>query len=184
MIRFLRLCLSNKKGEIMLTKLFKNSILGLALTLASLSTHALEVGEGAPCVVLDHVQKGAESTHCIREPQITEKPVVIEFFSITCSDCFKNLPQIKKLAAQLEGKATVRLVSIDRNESLVREYIKENHIDLEVAFDTEKAARKAYQVSVTPTLYVLDKTNTVIEKHTKVLTDEDLSTLVKNIESL
>lgn len=159
-------------------------IVFLAALALTATVSALEVGQNAPCVVLDHTQNGKDSTHCIREPQVENKPVVIEFFSITCSDCQSNLPQILNLAKALEGKATVRFVSVDRNEALVREYIANNNIQLEVAFDTHRDARNAYKVSVTPTLFVLDKSNTVIEKHTGVLSNEDLTSIISKIERL
>jgi thiol-disulfide isomerase/thioredoxin len=159
-------------------------VLASFIFIFSTGVFALEAGQSAPCVVLDHTQGGRDSEHCIRDPQVKDKPVVIEFFSITCSDCQKNLPQIKKLAQQLQGKATIRLVSIDRNVTAVRQYIVDNNIQMEVAFDSERNARKAYEVVSTPTLFVLDKTNTIIEKHSGVLSDAVVKELVSKIERL
>ncbi len=146
--------------------------------------HALNIGDVAPCVVLDHTQQGVDSTHCIRDPQVEGRPVFIEFFSITCSDCMKNLPNIKQLAASLEGRATVRLVSVDRDEQKVRKYLEQNRIDLEVAFDTDRHARRAYHVSATPTLFLLNQENTVADKHVGVLSAQDILDLIEKSESL
>lgn len=167
-------------------KLLKSSLFTLVGTLliAGVTAHALEKGDAAPCVILDHVQKGMDSSHCIREPQVEGRPVFIEFFSITCSDCMKNLPNILKLAQDLEGKATVRLVSVDRDEKKVRTYIEKNQINLEVAFDVNRDARKAYGVSVTPTLFLLDQNNNIADKHIGILSQEDLNNLIAKSEEL
>lgn len=85
---------------------------------------------------------------------------------------------MKRLAKALEGIATVRLVSIDRDEAAVRRYIQANNIDLEVAFDSGRDARKAYKVSVTPTLFLLNSDNVVQNKHTGVLSESDLQELI------
>jgi thiol-disulfide isomerase/thioredoxin len=145
---------------------------------------ALDVGQTAPCVVLDQTQNGVDSTHCIRDTQVEGRPVLIEFFSITCSDCMKNLPNIKQLAKRLQGQATVRFVSIDRDEAKVRAYIAKNQIDIEVAFDTNRDARKAYGVSVTPTLFLLDQENTIQNKHTGVLSTDDINEIITQVQGL
>ena len=166
-------------------KLFKflSATIATTLMLGSMA-FALDVGQSAPCVVLDHTQNGVDSSHCIREPQVEGRPVLIEFFSITCSDCMKNLPRVKALAQALQGQATVRLISIDRDVNKVREYIQANKIDLEVAFDSNRDARKAYGVSVTPTLFILDQENTIAEKHTGVLSEKDLMQIIEKVQGL
>lgn len=148
------------------------------------NAYALNVGDSAPCVILDHTQNGTDSSHCIRDPQTVGQPVILEFFSVTCSDCMRNLPHIKTLSADLKDKATVRLISIDRDQQSVRNYIEAQDINLEVAFDSERDARRAYHVSVTPTLYVLDKENTVIYKHVGVLTTQSYQEIIDIVESL
>lgn len=162
-----------------------NVFMALVASLIAGSTAlALDVGQVAPCVVLDHTQKGVDSSHCIRDPQVEGRPVLIEFFSITCSDCLRNLPNIKALAKALEGQATVRFVSIDRDEKKVREYIKRHNIEIEVAFDSNRDARKAYGVIVTPTLFILDQENTIVEKHTGVLSAQDMDQIIDLVNEL
>lgn len=163
---------------------FIHSVVAAFVILTGSYTFALEIGDAAPCVVLDHTQQGVDSTHCIRDPQVEGRPVFVEFFSITCSDCQKNLPNIKKLAESLEGRATVRLVSVDRDEQKVRQYMAQNQINLEVAFDTNRDARRAYKVSATPTLFLLNQENTVVDKHVGVLSQQDLIELFEKSESL
>lgn len=165
-------------------KSLKVLVFAVCLSVLGNVASAVEVGEMAPCVVLDHTQNGEESSHCIRDPELQGLPVLIEFFSITCSACQENLPKIVALAKSLKGKATVRLISIDRNEDQVRQYIAKNKIKLEVGFDSSQFARKAYNVSATPTLFLLDQDNIVHERHTGVLNKKSIKEITEKVGSL
>lgn len=162
--------------------MFKNLFFATLTLIVASPAFALEVGDNAPCVVLDHYQDGKESSHCIRDPQVAERPVILEFFSITCSDCLANLPTVKALSEDLEGKTTVRLISVDRNIPAVKDYIHDQKIGLEVAFDSQRDARTAYHVRATPTLYILDPKNVVIYKHVGILDAESYKEIIGLVE--
>lgn len=153
---------------------------------ASGGAWALEVGEAAPCVVLEHYQVSGESIdHCIRDHAEGQTHTIIEFFSITCSACAENLPKVRVLADRVTEQATTRLVSIDRKINDVKSYV-ENHradINFEVAFDNERDAKKAYGVVSTPTVFVLNQENVIVYKHEGVFSDADLTEIENLIKS-
>lgn len=160
-------------------------LLALLVLTAGFTAQAIELGETAPCVVLEHYQTNGQSAeHCIRDKRETQTHTLIEFFSITCSACKENLPRITAVAAQVENVATTRLVSIDRNIEQVRNYISANrqNYPFEVAFDFERDAKRAYDVTSTPTLFVLDQNNAVVFKHEGVLSNADMNEIVKIVK--
>ena len=161
----------------------KTYLLSLAILLGfSAQVQAVEVGEVAQCVVLDHIQSdNSLTTHCIRDHKPEQTHTILEFFSISCSACKENLPHVNRLAASLENLATTRLVSIDRNIDAVKAYVIQNKLDLpfEVALDSDRDAKNAYGVFATPTLFVLDSQNTVIFKHIGVLEETDIEQIEK-----
>lgn len=137
---------------------------------------ALEVGDAAPCVVLDQILPSGETTEgCIRERAEGATHTVLEFFSITCGACEVNLPRVAKLSDELGPLATVRMVSIDRNAPAVNDWRlgKGDLIRFPIALDTGRDARRAYDVRVTPTMFILDATDTVVYKHEGVLSEGD-----------
>lgn len=160
----------------------KMAIISMLLLVAH-AGYALEVGEQAPCVVLQQIAAdGSESEHCIRDPKTPGQKVVLEFFQSNCSDCLANLPNFGALAARFGKDATFRLVGIDRNEASVRKYLM-THAGtiaangIETALDSDRDAKNAYGVTVTPTLFILNDQNVVLYKHTGVLTLADTMTI-------
>lgn len=82
---------------------------------------ALEVGEQAPCVVLEQkLPDGMMVERCIRDHEATQTYTIIEFFSITCGACAVNLPNVAALGNELVPFATTRFVSIDRDRAPFR----------------------------------------------------------------
>jgi len=149
------------------------SACALSLTL-SLTTHALEVGSEAPCVVLEQIQTDGQLTEgCIRDRLApnTQSFTVIDFSSIYCSYCEQSLPALAELTSEIADTATVRKVIIDRNRDAVLKYLEQKS-DLTVypvALDTDRDAKKAYQVTATPTLFVLNAQNQIVYKHIGLL---------------
>lgn len=159
-------------------------LLTMTLILTGLaSAHAVEVGEQAPCVVLNHVAgDGSETEHCIRDPNQEGQFKLLEFFSVLCSDCMKNRPKFLALESELGHKATFRFLAVDQNEKLVRAFIAKNPTVVETALDLNRDARTAYGVVATPTLFVLDADNKVVFKHQGVLREADLTAIRKLIQ--
>ena len=158
--------------------------LGMALSFALAfstgpSAFAIDVGDAAPCVVLDGVDAQGNNTHgCIRDTiQPKHTHTVIDFFSVHCSTCRANLPAVARLTRALTNHATVRYVSVDRSSDEVRKFLAEapfkGHMNNPVAFDVDRDAKKAYGVSGTPTMFILDANYKVVYKHAGKLTAED-----------
>ena len=121
----------------------------------------LNVGDEAPCVVLDGFDAaGKDVNGCIRNSTDGQSFTLVEFSSISCSTCQANLPILSALAGEIEEFATVRNVFIDRNLKDVKEYLNTKDVSklikFPVAFDVERDAKKAYGVFKTPTLFLLE----------------------------
>lgn len=164
----------------------KTLIFSLVTMTMSLSAHALEVGDATPCVVLNQIaSNGSEREACIREPNAQGQVKVLEFFSAFCSDCAKNLPKFSSLHSKFGSQATFRLVGVDRSEKALRDYVA-NHKNLilfETALDTNREALRAFEVTATPTIFVLDAEDRIVYKHVGVLGSQDIEELSKVIET-
>ena len=145
-----------------------------------LQSFALEVGDFAPCVVLEgRDAQGGAVEECIRDKQNTNQSfTLVDFFSIHCSTCLENLPKLSRLATEIEETTTTRLVSVDRRREAVESFLDHSKysplIQFPVAFDVQRDAKKAYGVISTPTLFLLDSQCSIVYKHGGELTDADL----------
>ncbi len=68
--------------------------------------------------------KVAAVTHETFEQEVvqSQKPVLVDFYADWCSPCKTVGPIVEELAAEYEGRITVRKVDIDSNPELARQY--------------------------------------------------------------
>ena len=150
----------------------------LAVTLFSMSLFALNVGDQAPQISgLKHQTPSAEQI--VADLTSPGKVTVLEFFATTCSACTENLPFISQIQSELSDKADFKLVGIDRNESLVTNYIQK-YSDMQkfqVVFDSQRQASKAYALKYTPTTFVISEEGKVLFKYIGVFEPETMDQL-------
>ncbi len=154
----------------------KYLILAASLSFSA-NAMALEVGDQAPCVVLDIVETdGSQTISCIRDSRDDQGYTLIEFFSTTCAPCIQNIPTLSSLARDLDSVATLTAVAIDRDAGLVYNLLNRRpDINYGVALDSSRDAMRAYGIRFTPTLYIINKNNTVLYKHVGPLKAQDVA---------
>lgn len=168
-----------------LKNLFSTTSVAFVAVFLSGQAVALEVGDPAPCVVLDGVKANGDAVRgCIRETtDVKHTHTIIEFFSVYCGTCKKNLPLMSQLSDDLKANATVRYVSIDPTADEVKTFLKSaeysKYINFPTAFDVDRDAKDAYEVKKTPTLFILDTKYDIVYKHTGAMTQGDADHIKK-----
>ena len=151
------------------------TMLGLSV---SGGAQAIEVGDHAPCTVLRDLQPdGKEIQQCVSTKSEKTGYLLLEFFSITCGPCLDNMPTLSKLATEIQTQATTRIAAIDRNEQDIRSFLQNNSkslIHFPLALDTNRDAKRAYQVTATPTLFIIDSHDQVVYKHIGTMDSSDV----------
>ena len=140
---------------------------GLFLALFSTPVARAELVEGdiAPApTILQITPAGADSRHALTQAANAGEYVLIDFFSVTCGFCIRDLPKIAAFAREIAGKATVRVVGIDRDEARMRKYRAENpnNFPFDFALDSSRQAMRAYGVTGTPTYFLVDPTGRIV----------------------
>jgi peroxiredoxin len=79
--------------------------------------------------------------------ELRGKVVLLNFFSVFCRVCQKEVPSLDKLDASFKNKALVILhVAIDGNERELKEFKDKYHISLPILIDENGKEAKAYGV--------------------------------------
>lgn len=130
--------------------------------LFSLSAFAgFNVGSDAPSAQLPTLSQGVESISTINQSPVAGQKVVLEFFGTGCSFCLENMKNIREFSKEFSEKAAFRLIGIDRQEKLTRDFAAENP-DFNVVVDAARIAKRAYEVQAAPTTFVIGADNKVL----------------------
>lgn len=155
-----------------------SSVLVAVATMAAPVAQALEVGDAAPAVTLNHIMPDDSESSLNVESRLTagQNFILVEFFSITCGPCIRNLPTISSLATDVAATTQTRLVAIDRDPAAVRTFVGEHRdtIHFPVALDHERFALRAYGVRATPTIFIVNDQQQIVYKHVGTLSAQDV----------
>ncbi len=151
----------------------------LAATLWGPSAFALNVGDTAPAIQLSTLATDGtlSDVNLLSRDLGEQRFTMLEFFSITCGPCVRNLPTYNSLGNEIVPTTKTRLVAIDRDVGAVTEFVNVNraHVQMPVSFDNNRDALRAYGVRATPTLFILDANQQIIYKHVGTLSAADVS---------
>jgi len=153
----------------------KYSLLFVFTLLLAHSAFALGVGDSASSVKLDQVgTDGRVTHHSITDSQASGQAVVLEFFQITCPHCIASFEAMNQAAADLGQKATFRLVLVNGSESDLQDFTSKNPnlVQHETAIDADWEAAQDYEISETPTVFVLNSKNRIIYQNVGLVTTD------------
>lgn len=128
---------------------------------ASVRETLVNVGDRAP-----DFEVRADNGRLLTLDNYKGRVVVLNFWATWCPPCIEELPSLNTLARQLEGSGVVVLgVSVDRNETAYRQFVKNANLAFETARDPEGAVSSAYGTYKFPETYIIDKNGVVRQKH-------------------
>ena len=139
--------------------MFKSRCFAVLLLSISLS-HAAELNKAAPSFTLKNQRKVSRTL-----ADYKGKVVLINFWASWCAPCQEELPELKRLAGEYQGK-NVNIVAInvdeDRNAAksvLAKLGLSTSH--LEILWDSSSKTVSAYNIDGMPTSFILDRQGTI-----------------------
>jgi len=107
----------------------------------------------------------------ISSDSLKGKVIVLNFWSISCSSCIAEMPELNKLVAKMRGKDVVFIAPavLSPKDVLINNFLPKHPFDFRVVpIDIDD-----YSVSVFPTLVIIDRNLKVVESSSK-LSNKDL----------
>lgn len=96
---------------------------------------------------------------------LTGKIVLIDFWATNCPPCLEELPQLRRLHADHEGRGfEIIAVSLDEEEETVRDYLERTKLPWRVCLSAadDHATREAYRVETIPANFLVGADGTIV----------------------
>ena len=123
---------------------------------SALPAWSVGIGEPAPDFSLTTLEGGPLELTDFKG----ERPLMLVFWATWCPICREEVPQIKQIVKQFEpqGLSVVGInVGINDSPRRVKAYRDKYAIDYPLAFDKGSRVTRAFGVTGTPTVLILDK---------------------------
>lgn len=162
------------------------SVLLFSLLLSQNSFSLIKVGDQGLCTELTTIQQNnQEILKNTCDSDNKSGLVLIDFVSATCTYCIGSLPEVAHFAQEMQGQLTIRQIGIDRNSDLLREYWKEHqqYMVFDLALDSQRTMKNAYQVTAVPTHVLIDKNKKVLFVNVGALGEKEYEQVRKIVRS-
>jgi cytochrome c biogenesis protein CcmG, thiol:disulfide interchange protein DsbE len=121
----------------------------------------IDVGDTAPAFSVK-----TESGRMITPSEFGGKILVLNFWATWCPPCIDEMPSLNQFARELNPSGVVVLgVSVDKNESAYRRFLKQANPDFQIARDPQADIPSEYGTFKWPETYVINQQGKVVQKH-------------------
>lgn len=123
------------------------------------------VGSVAPDFVIKDVYGSQIPLSFVYE----KRPVLLIFWSSWCPYCAQELPDLLTFGSTYKGEIQVILIMSGENKQVVEKYISDKNIPFLSSLDTDRVLWQLYEVSGTPSHFLIDTAGEIITTHPGML---------------
>ncbi len=113
--------------------------------------------------------------------QFRGKVVMLNFWSMWCSACRKELPVIQELVNRSIPETVVLNIHLGGQEETVRNYLEGQGLDLTVLLDKDGSVQNMYDVVQTPTVFILDHAGIIRLKNPSFSSATELANTIRKV---
>ncbi|MBP5789943.1 MAG: TlpA family protein disulfide reductase [Neisseriaceae bacterium] len=125
-----------------------------------------------------------ETAQMMDERNFIGKTTVLNFWYPSCPGCVKEMPQLINLHNQYANNPNFQTIAISLNlnsEAEVKAYIQQYKLPFAVAYYKDKKAQSAYNVTLAPMTFLVDKNGKIAKQY---LGEPEWNELQNEIERL
>jgi thiol-disulfide isomerase/thioredoxin len=105
-------------------------------------------------------------------------PVLVNFFSHTCTPCIKEMPALEEVHEQLGDQVTFLGLAVQDRPEDARDFAEERGVTYRTALDKDGYVMNALGGMLLPTTVILDADGEIVASHTGELTADKIRQLI------
>ena len=130
---------------------------GLLIGMPAATTHGQMIvakqGEQLPTLTLNYLGK---------QPELTGKPLLVEFWATWCPPCRKSIPHLNEIYAKYKAQGLQVVGITDENEEIVKKFQKQIPMNYDVAINTPQSVYQQFGIQAIPTAFLVDKSGKIV----------------------
>ena len=99
-------------------------------------------------------------------------PVMVNFWTVDCPPCKKEMPLLQNAAEKGEGTIAVIGINMGDPHDKVASFVQSNNIRFTILMDTDGLTSETYRVAAYPITYFIDSDGIIRDYHTGQLSEE------------
>jgi cytochrome c biogenesis protein CcmG/thiol:disulfide interchange protein DsbE len=109
------------------------------------------------------------------QPELSGKPVIVEFWATWCPPCRKSIPHLNEIYAKYKAQGLQIVGITDEDEGTVKKFQEKIPMNYNVAINTPQSIYKQFGIEGIPTAYLVDKGGKIVwTGHPMDLTESQL----------
>jgi thiol-disulfide isomerase/thioredoxin len=134
--------------------LIPGCVLTIVLAMAAFQARGdVKPGDPLPSLSLNYLGQ---------QPQLTGKPVLVEFWATWCPPCRKSIPHLNEVYAKYKDKGLNIVGITNEDEATVKKFQEKIPMTYNVAINAPQELLQQFGVDAIPTAFLVDKTGKVV----------------------
>jgi len=112
----------------------------------------------------------------ITSSDLKGKPALINFWSVSCPPCIKEMPELNSLYKKYKSQGVnfIGVAMANDPPNIVIRFSKELGVKYPIALDLDKKLVRSFDAKVVPTTYLLDSNGNIAHKIIGVIDPEEI----------
>jgi thiol-disulfide isomerase/thioredoxin len=128
-------------------------LIGLPAAPSRAQMALVKLGQPLPTLALNYMGK---------QPELTGKPLLVEFWATWCPPCRKSIPHLNEIYAKYKTQGLEIVGITDEDEATVKKFEKQIPMDYSVAINTPESIYQQFGIKAIPTAFLVDKEGKIV----------------------
>jgi thiol-disulfide isomerase/thioredoxin len=153
-----------------LTAIFGVLFFGIACVPLNAETAVPKPGDQLPALALNYLGK---------QPELSGKPVLVEFWATWCPPCRKSIPHLNQIYAKYKSQGLEIVGITDEDEATVKKFQEQIPMDYNVAINTPQSIYQQFGIEGIPTAFLVSKEGKIVwTGHPMELTEVEIQSVL------